>query len=318
MAAAVGLALVGVASLRRSYRTTLRLYTGHFKSRKPQVTAASLPREKKTVAVEAGGRFLERQLPWVSEHATAVALACFRSLTRAPEAKTMLLTPVILVVIFGSMFLRNNSAPSEFVRPIMGAAAITMILFGLIGVAGNQFGFDRSGFRVFILASASRKDILLGKNLSLLPFVAVLGTIAMVVLEIAVPMRIDHFFAVLLQMPSMFLVFCIVCNFLSILAPMAIAPGSLKPAKPKGIMILIHMGFFFVFPIALATTLVPLGVEFLLSWSGTIARAPIYLALSTLELVAMRYVYPVFLDVQGRMLQNRELRILEIVTAKVE
>ena len=46
-------------------------------------------------------RLVERRLPWVSEHASAVATAAFRSLTRAPEAKMALLAPVIMLVVFG-------------------------------------------------------------------------------------------------------------------------------------------------------------------------------------------------------------------------
>ena len=37
---------------------------------------------------------------------------------------------------------------------------------------GNQFGFDRGGFRVYVLSPASRRDVLLGKNLSFVPLTA--------------------------------------------------------------------------------------------------------------------------------------------------
>jgi hypothetical protein len=320
---AFGLALASAVSLRRSYRTTLRLYTGQFSSRTPRhglrlASQKAVNAQLNTEAARARAEFLEKRLPWMSEQASAIALACFRSLTRAPEAKTMLLSPIILVVLFGSMFLRNNSNPVEFLRPVMASGAITLILFTLIGVAGNQFGFDRSGFRTFVLAAVPRKDILLGKNLALLPVGVGLGMVPVVLLEIVYPMRFDHFIAVLLQNLSMYLVFCIVSNYVSILAPMAIAPGSLKPVKPKGMMILIHLAFFFLLPLVLSTTLFPLGVEFLLSWSGMLAYFPAYLALALLELLGVAYVYPIFLDIQGRMLQNREQRILEVVTAKVE
>ena len=45
---------------------------------------------------------------------------------------------------------------------------------------------------------------------------------------------------------------------------------------------------------------------------------PAYLMLSILELLLVAHLYPMFLEIQGRMLRNREQRILEIVTAKVE
>src|SRR5204863_30773 len=114
-------------------------------------TAAAKPRDERPKTI-ARPTYIEKDLPFLSEQASAIALACFRSITRAPEAKMLLLTPVILVVVFGSMVGRRGGDPSEFVRPLYASGAILMILFSLIQLAGNQIGFDRSGFRTFILS----------------------------------------------------------------------------------------------------------------------------------------------------------------------
>jgi ABC-2 type transport system permease protein len=230
----------------------------------------------------------------------------------------ILLSPIIMVLVFGSMTMRIASNPSPFARPLMASGAIVMVLFSLMQLAGNQFGFDRSGFRNFVLASAPRREILLGKNLSLAPLALGMSTLVIVLVQVVYPMRIDHFMAVLAQMISMYFVFCLIANILSIIAPTPMASGSLKPAKPKGITILIHLAFFFLFPLALAPTLIPLGLEFLLSWLGWNARFPVYLLFSMAELVVVAYLYPLALSSQGDMLQSREQRILEIVTANVE
>jgi hypothetical protein len=325
MLAALALALIGAASLRRSYGTTMRLYTGQFTARKPAAVSAEVRQDNVAGSASsvdkarASAALLEKQLPWISEHASAIALACFRSLMRAPESKMMLLTPLIFTVVFGSTFLRVHSNPSEFLRPLMVASAMGMILLGLIQLAGNQFGFDRGGFRVFMLAPASRKDILLGKNLALLPIALGLGAIAAAALQLAYPMRIDHFLAVLVQMVSMYLVFCVVTNFLSMLAPTAMASGSLKPVRPGGVAILLHLVFFFVLlPVAMSLTLIPLGIEFLLNWLGVLPYLPLYLLLALAELALTVFLYPQVLILQGRLLQAREQKILEIVTAQVE
>src|SRR5256885_693359 len=81
---------------------------------------------------------------------------------------------------------------------------------------------------------AHRSDILLGKNLAMLPFALILGGIGTAALEFAFPMHLDHFLAAVIQMVSMYLVFCLVLNLLSMLAPTAVASGSLRPARPKG------------------------------------------------------------------------------------
>ena len=316
-----GLFLIAAASLWRSYRTTMRLYTGHFNSGTTAAAAIAVNVDTAPAqpqAVQSSLTLLEKRLPWISEHASAVALTCFRSLTRAPEAKMLLLSPIIMVVVFGGMIMRRNSAPPEFVRPLLAAGAISMVLLSVSQIAANQFGFDRSGFRVFVLASAARKDILLGKNLSLVPLVFALCGVVLVLIEVIYPMRADHFVATLLQIVPMYLVYCIVANTLSTYAPMPMASGSLKPVQPKGMMILLHFAFIFVLPVAMAFTMLPLGIELLLEWLGWSRPFPIYLVFALMEGVGVVFLYDLALRWQGDILQKREQRILEIVTSKIE
>ena len=172
---------------------------------------------------------------------------------------------------------------------------------------------DRNGFRVFVLAGAPRKDILLGKNLALFPFALGLGVIGTVALQFAYPMRIDHFLAAMVQIISMYLIFSFVLNFLSMLSPVTLASGSLKPAQPKGVAILVHLLFFFLLlPMALGATLIPLGIEFLFPY------LPVYLLLTLAEFLIIAYLYDHGLGLQARILQSREQKILEIVTARVQ
>ena len=315
----VGLTLIGAASLRRSYRTTLRLYTGQFtaSSRRARSAAASGSAAPARAAPK-NARFLEKRLPRLSEHASAVTFASLRSMTRAPEAKMLLLTPLVMLIVFGGVFFNQGSSPPEPFRPLIVSGLFTFIFFMTLGIAGNQFGFDRSGFRVYVLSPAPRKDILLGKNLATAPFVFLFMLFFTALIQFAVPMRLDHVFAVLIQMVPMYLVYCLLGNSLSILAPMPMAAGSMKPVKPKAATILIHMAFFFLMPVALTPTLIPLGIEFLLDWSGTLSWLPAYLIFTIAECAVVVWLYPLALDAQGQWLQRREQKILEIVTKKVE
>jgi hypothetical protein len=54
---------------------------------------------------------------------------------------------------------------------------------------GNQFGLDRTGFRMLVLSPMPRWQILLGKNLALLPFLAGLASICLVVAALALHLR---------------------------------------------------------------------------------------------------------------------------------
>jgi len=223
-----------------------------------------------------------------------------------------------MVVIFGSMFFTQHTELPDGVRPLLAFGAMAMILFSMVHLVGNQFGFDRSGFRVFVLCPARRRDILLGKNLAVAPLALGLAMAAAIVVEVLYPMRVDRFLAVLIQLVSMYLVFCALANWLSILVPMPIAASSFKPVNPRGITLLFHMLFVFALPLALAPTLLPLGVEIAFQELGGMGGLPIYLVLSLLECVGIVCVYRLILNWQGGVLQAREQKILQLVTTKTE
>jgi hypothetical protein len=308
----LGLGLIGTVSLWRSYRTTVRLYQGQFSSGKAPPVAVAPPEQ----AGKTPARLLERQLPWLSEQAAAITLGSFRSLLRAPEAKMLLLTPILLVVIFGSMFLSGSVNPEENFRPLLAFGLLMMILVSMIGLVGNQFGFDRGGFRVFVLCAAPRREILLGKNLAVAPFAFALALIALAILQAVYPMRLDHFLATIPQLLSMYFLFCLLANWLSIFAPMRIAAGSLKPANAKMIPMLLQMAVVFLLPLVMLPTLLPLGIEFVLKPLGWTHGLPVCLVLSVLECLAVVGVYRLVLPWQGRLLQSREQTILQVVTTK--
>ncbi|MBC8870684.1 MAG: hypothetical protein H8E44_14775 [Planctomycetes bacterium] len=319
----LGTVLIGAGSLWRSYRTTLRFYRGEFQTgkRRRRTEASKKAAAKiKTSGKKAGtANWLEKDLPWFSEHSTVVALANFRSLIRAPEGKMILLSPIILFAVFGSMLFtgRGLSPPEEF-RPLLGLGAITMGMFSLIQLYQNQFGFDRDGFRVYVLCPASRRDILLGKNLSLAPFALSIGTLAVLALQFIHPMRVTHLVATLIQLGSACLIVCMLGNLMSIVAPSAVAAGSLKSARPKTLTALLQVLFALLLPIALIPTLVPLGIELLLHFLGWARGFPAYMVLSAALLGIVAFVYLRVIAWQGRLLQRRQQKILDTVTTKNE
>jgi ABC-2 type transport system permease protein len=311
----LGMAGLGVVSLWRSHQTTVRLYTGGFNSGKRRVAAVAVPAKPgKPAAVG----MLEWRLPWLSEQASAVALGGLRSLLRAPEAKMMLLSPMILVLIFGGMALAHSFEPPAMVRPLMAFGGMSMILLTMVQLVGNQFGFDRGGFRVYVLSAAPRREVLLGKNVATAPLALGLGALLLVLLQAVYPMRFDYFLAAIPQALTMYLLFCLLANCLSIYAPTVVRTGSFKPTNPKGLALLLQFAFLFLFPWALIPALAPLGVELGLEKLGWVAGWPICLALSVLECAAVVSVYQLVLTWQGRALQAREQKILALVTPKAE
>jgi ABC-2 type transport system permease protein len=327
--AIVGPALIGAASLWRAYRTTMRLYTGEYTSgRTTGVPARSVSEggRQPSLTLRAGRTrisrspsLLERKLPWVSEQATVVTLAAFRSLLRAPEAKMLLLSPLLLLIVFGSMFLTTGHKDlPEAVRPLICFGAMSVVLFSMSHLLGNQFGFDRDGFRVFVLSPARRRDILQGKNLAVAPIALAMGATAALLVQVIYPMRLDRFLALAPRFVSMYLLYCLVANVLSILAPMRIAPGSFQPAKPGGLIILLQLVFILLCPAVMALTLLPSVIELAAEAMGWLHGIPLDLLLSLLECAVIIYIYGLLLGLQGDWLQAREQRILQIVTTRAQ
>jgi ABC-2 type transport system permease protein len=311
----VGMAGLGVVSLLRSHQTTVRLYTGGFNSGKRRSVAVALPVKQGKPATVG---MLEWRLPWLSEQASAVALGGLRSLIRAPEAKMMLISPIILVLVFGGIAMAHSFEPPALVRPLMAFGGMSMILLTMVQLVGNQFGFDRGGFRVYVLSAAPRREVLLGKNAATAPLALGLGALLLVLVQAVYPMRFDYFLAAIPQALTMYLLFCLLANCLSIYAPTVIRSGSFKPTNPKGLALLLQFVFLFLFPWTLLPALAPLGVELGLEQLGWVTGWPICLALSVLECAAVCLVYQRVLTWEGQVLQAREQKILALVTPKAE
>jgi hypothetical protein len=260
---------------------------------------------------------LEANLPGLSQPVSAIALTGFRSLIRAPEAKMMMLTPVIFAAFFGSMVLKMPREGLESLRPLIGVGAIGIALFGVLQLMSNQFGFDRDGFRIFVLCAVPRREILLGKNLSFAPLALIMTLILLTIVEVIRPLRLEHVVAMAFQFVSMYLLFCLLTNLMSIYAAVPIAVGSLKPAKPKFTTVLLQMLMFtFFFPLSQLPTLLPLGIEFALESQGWTAGLPVCLLLSVAECAAIVVFYRFALGWQGELLHDREQKLLEIVTSR--
>ncbi len=169
----LGMASIGTASLYRSYRKTLEQYRGAFDQ--PQSRGCGSGRARRGGDAAAGepararGSLLEARLPGCSEPVSAVALAALRSLVRSPEGKMMLISPVISMIFFVSILWRTRQSIPLWARPWIPIGGVALGLLGVMHIMANQFGFDRDGFRVFVLSAIRRRDILLGKNIAFAP-----------------------------------------------------------------------------------------------------------------------------------------------------
>ena len=280
----LGMTLIGTASLWRAYRTTIGLYQGQPTNRKGRPTTRRAHAGERPEAGRPAARGPSPRLVGTGLGHRAGGLSLARAVARGEddvadpgdhEPHLRLDAPRSGVTIL----------PESF-RPLVAIGGMGVVLLGVLQLMGNQFGFDRDGFRVFVLCAAPRRDILLGKNLAFAPLALGMAAILLAIVQIVCPMRPDHFLAMFPQYVSMFLLFCICTNLLSIYAPVHIAAGSLKPSNPKLSTVLLQLVMFlFLFPLTQGATLLPLGIEALLRFQGLGTGVPICLLLS---LVGMR------------------------------
>jgi len=217
---------------------------------------------------------------------------------------------------------RGSAAPVPAeIRSLLGLAIVTTVVVSLSQVFQNQFGFDRGAFRIFVLSPASRRQILLGKNLAMAPIVAGAGVIFLGILEFMFPLRPTELLATFVEMLSAFLIVCLVGNQMSILLPSAIRQGSMRSSDTKVMRVLFRFGAMLGLLVAFLPLALPLGIDYLArqfflnqyAWGEWV---PIYLILSLLVALVTLLVYRTVLDYQGGLLQRRELQILEAVTTK--
>jgi ABC-2 type transport system permease protein len=311
----LGLGVIGAFSLMRAYRTTIRMYmlggSGGTEIGKKKEPARIEPFDNRL-------GLMEWKLPWVSEYASGVAVAGIRSLLRAPEAKMLMLTPIVMLIMFGGGFASTNMQTQTF-GPIVIFGIVGMMQTMMMQFIGNMFGFDRDGFRVFVLSPIPRREILLGKNLALAPLVLGLGLLVVTGGGFVVHLRWDQFLAAYFQLLTMYLLFSLLGNVCAVYAPFMIPSGSLKGARPRLSVVLVQFACMMISPCVVGIpTVLPSGIELILHECDIAKGVPVSLGFSAVFFAASLACYRRILTWQGQLLADREQQILEAVTKKME
>ena len=312
-----GLAALG---LRRAYLGTVRFYHGETGGKAAVKKIISLAATKTSAArANHGPDFLERSIPFAPEQSAALALATLRSLFRAPEVKMTLGSSFIVTIILGvTFFFRSMATAPDVMKPFFATGSVVFPIFFLAQFFGNQFGFDRDGFRALMLSPADRRLILLGKNLATLPVGAVFGTLLAGLTAARLQLPPLTALATFLQLASVLLMAGVAGNVLSILVPYRIQPGSMKPTKMPGLAMVVLMMCHMFFPVAMLPVFAGPLLELLwhrLHWPDFV---PVNLLCSALLLGLMTMIYWQTLAPLGRLLQRRETKILAVITVEVE
>lgn len=310
----LGMFLIGFGSLWSSYRATMKSYTGQDGS-----STSTVARRAAAEPMDTGPLFVEREIPWISTHASSIALTTFRSLLRSQEGKMILLTPLLILGSFGGLLIFGSMRETPaFLIPAIAIGAIGTAQLSVAQFLFNAFGFDRGSFRAFILCPVSRSELLRGKNFSLIPIVGVMTVFLLIVLLFVMNLRFSHFLATLLQAAISFLLICLFGNLLSIRMPIRMSVGTLKPQTVQLGQVLVAVLSTFALPLFFLPAMSAYGLELLLEFLFGKQVIPWYLLVSILEIPIAWLVYNRVLNEQGRMLQQRETAILETVSSANE
>lgn len=315
--------LFGYLALRASYRSTLQYWRGEWDPGSKQTSRGiqSNVGDSMVTPKEAKRRvpWLERSLPWVSEETSAVATMTWTSMLRAPEVKLYLFLPLLAPAILGMVFRKGLSSVNDIWKGLLlcGFSAFAMLVAS--GIAGNMFGYDRSGFRSFVLSPMDRRDLLLGRNLAYAPLIAVLTLSATVAFCLLYQVGVSMSILTILITLTMLWPYLLVMNWMAILTPFPIASGSVQPKHFEFGSVVLNLVLSMILPFILGVSLLPIGAQFLF---GKMAPAmegwPVGIPLSILLLVGSIWVYRWVLPYQAKLLEKREKELLRIVTSKVE
>lgn len=230
-----------------------------------------------------------------------------------------LLSEVFWLLLFGGMtFMRRSDIPGGNAAVFVATGAVVVPFFGLIQLFLNQFGFDRAGFRSLVLSPMPRTQILLGRNLAMFPIAATLAVLFLLIATVALRLEAATVAAAVLLLPGAFLLFSVVGNLTSTLLPYRIAIGSLKPTKLPTAMRVMLVVEHLLFPVAVAPLFIPALAGMLFAGAGWLPAGPTALVFAAVELIIILAVYRLALPSLGDMLQQRETRILQVVTQEVE
>lgn len=313
--------LVAWVSLRSNYYATLSFYKGETDARSANAAARKIKNvpnsvgnksERKTQLVDCG-------FPCLHEETNAVLGMTWQSMVRAPEVKMYLLLPFITPFILFGVLQAWTIPPVEELKAALVVAASALSMLMAAGLISNQFGFDRTGFRAFVLLPIRRDRILLARNFAIAPFLLVQSTLLAIAVSFYFGFAFDKLLCSVFLTAAMLPSFCLLMNLMSILTPFPLAAGSIQPQQLNFIPILTNIGLSMFLPLIVGFTLIPLGIEWLIDQFVSSTRwVPFALLLSIPWVVIGIWLYAIVIRWQGKLLARREQEILRVVTSKAE
>ncbi len=262
----LGMGGIGVASLRRAYASTIRAYTGQDGRGRTHanvsVTDNAIVPSEAEATKKAKRLFVSRSIPGLSDRLSGVVLSNLINLIRAPETKMALIGPVIMIGVLMVFLLmgRIPSVPAAY-GPLVWLGAIATLLFFCLTLNLNTFGMDRDGFRSYVLMPVERHEILIGKNLSTMPLLTMIAALFAICMFWIAAIGPLVFLATLFQFACGLTMASLLGNWVSILFPMALSPGTGKPVHINFVTVVVQVLVIILVPCLLLPGMAFIGLE---------------------------------------------------------
>jgi hypothetical protein len=282
-------------------------------SRRAIVGGGRRRRVRPTSTKLAEGSYSGWEVPFASPALSGVVEKEFRYVMRNAQVRMMGIMPVILIVVrimnrrrFAQVGGDGSTLATNFFKygeGLMATGGMLYVFLILAGLFCNQFAFERSGMRAFILSPIDRKTILLGKNIAVSTVALVFSIALLAVNELVFR---DLTLSALLFVVLSFFIFTpmmsMMGNWLSVRFPKRMKFGKRLNVSGVAGLLLIPMIVVLALPPLAATA------------AGYVAQSLLieYVTLAILAVLAIG-LYLVTIDSQGESLQRRELEILEAV-----
>lgn len=303
-----GLAGLGSLALGLGCRSTRRYYLGIKRLRKGATAAGPF----RTSLQRRGKLLVERRLPGVDDEIGAIALACWRMMSRHPFPRMVYMGSLIAAFFLAIVFrFLNDLETGRFIANLAPVMAILWPVLSMGALWGNIFGIDGPAFRNFMILPAARWKYLLGKNLALLPALSSQG---MVFVGLASWLFGTPASGVAIGVMAIFQVFFLVCmigNVCSVFFAFPLSAESMRRQNYGTGGAITMLAAVFVLPVLLLPIFLCALLDPFLAFVFDYDGIPIGLPGAALLLLLTAYVYKLSLGPTGKVLQNREGRILD-------
>ena len=301
----VGLLGLAATSLNMSYRATLNFYRGTTRKKRTADT------ERNRIEQERPAKNRElKSLPFLPPKLGTITRTNLTNMWRTPAVKMQLLIPFFVMFIpLAGLLKKRDKLPPE-AAPLVGLGIVFFAMFMMFGLTMNIFGFDRNGFRSYMLLPLRPRNLLLAKNISMSPIVCVMCILPFGVVIVLFSFSWTDVLACVAQLLSTYTIFCILGNAVSTMFPFPMPSSSMKRVKPKWQAMLAQMGAFFAAPFLMIPVAAPPVAAFALKkfdiWTGFSFNLPLSLAVAALAVG----FYWLMLDPLSRLLWNKQRDIL--------